>query len=264
MNSEKEKCVESAEPKYSKRLSWLPNAFTMGNLSLGVLAVLYALEPAIKDLHTSAIVIICAMFLDGVDGVIARALKVTSRLGAELDSLADLTTFGIAPGILFYELLLKKIDFLKVSIPYITAKGTVFHGGIVIAMIYPITAAFRLARFNVSSSPNYFSGLPSPIAGLYVALITLFFEEDTLYEYSAIFIISFIIIAFLMVSTIRYSKPQVNLLDKIKSIKFLLFLLIVIVATIVFKQWIIFYLMILYIASGIILFFIHLIQEYRM
>lgn len=132
----------------------------------------------------------------------ARALDATTELGADLDSLADLTTFGIAPGFLMYQMVFQnfKIDMFAIE--------NLFPIGMLIAALFPICAApYRLARFNVASDPKAFTGLPSPVAGVIVGIFPFSYFGSPLYP-TFISIPFFILIALLMVSTIRYSKPQ--------------------------------------------------------
>ncbi|EMG08800.1 CDP-alcohol phosphatidyltransferase [Leptospira interrogans serovar Grippotyphosa str. LT2186] len=100
------------------KLSWVPNTLTLGNLTMGFSAMLVASEAGSRNgnelqAYTLAgFFILLAALCDGLDGMAARALHATSEIGADLDSLADLTAFGIAPGYLMYQMVLceYKID----------------------------------------------------------------------------------------------------------------------------------------------------------
>ncbi|MSR14615.1 MAG: CDP-diacylglycerol--serine O-phosphatidyltransferase [Gammaproteobacteria bacterium] len=131
----------------------LPNLFTTGALFAGF----YAIVSAIHDqFSAAAIAIFVAMVLDGMDGRIARITNTQSVFGAEYDSLADMVSFGVAPGILAYQWLLHEISKL----------------GFLAAFIYASAAALRLARFNSQASggdKKYFKGLPSPASAALVA-----------------------------------------------------------------------------------------------
>src|SRR6476469_4493311 len=122
----------------------IPNLFTLGNLYCGFLSVGFAAHSQYKN---AAILIIIGMMLDSMDGRLARMLNVDSNLGKELDSLADIVTFGIAPSFLVYYTYFFHFGFL----------------GLVVAGLFPLFGAFRLARFNISpkkSSLHYFVGVP--------------------------------------------------------------------------------------------------------
>jgi CDP-diacylglycerol---serine O-phosphatidyltransferase len=136
----------------------IPNIFTLGNLYCGFLSVGVAAHGQYKN---AAILILIGMMLDSMDGRLARMLNVDSDLGKELDSLADIITFGIAPSFLVYY-------------TYFFHFGLM---GLAVAGLFPLFGAFRLARFNISSkkaSLHYFVGVPITAAGGILAILTLF------------------------------------------------------------------------------------------
>src|SRR6202167_3690030 len=140
----------------------IPNLVTLLALSLGLTAIRFALE---DEIEWAAIAIAVAAVLDGLDGRIARALKGTSRFGAELDSLADFVDFGVAPALLLYVFGLNQVKSL----------------GWFAALIFAIACALRLARFNVMLDDpdqppwqvHFFTGMPAP-AGAVVSLLPLY------------------------------------------------------------------------------------------
>jgi CDP-diacylglycerol--serine O-phosphatidyltransferase len=248
-----------------KKLSWIPNTLTLGNLTLGFVSMLIASEVdpahsnALNMYSLSGFMIILAALFDGFDGMAARALDATTELGADLDSLADLTTFGIAPGFLMYHMIFfeYKIDLF--------GQPDLFPVGMLIAALFPICAAYRLARFNVASDPSSFTGLPSPIAGVIVGIFPL--AEGIIPVSHVLSIPVFIMIALLMVSTIRYSKPQVAIRGKftwgrlgmvITGLILLFFLL-----DPSRWPWILYGIIFFYVFSGIVSFVIHTIQELK-
>ncbi len=246
------------------KLSWIPNTLSLGNLTMGFVSILISSEST-KSSDNSQIFLLSGFFIvlaalfDGFDGMAARALNATSDLGAELDTLADLTTFGIAPGHLMYKMILEnyKMDFYGMPdfLPY----------GMLIAAIFPICAAYRLARFSVAHDPASFTGLPSPVAGVTVALFPISFNIALIPEF--ITIPCFVAIALLMVSTIKYSKPQVAMRGKFSRSRMLMVLLgfTVLVYAIGWAKfpWILYGIAAFYVFSGLISFIIHLIQEYK-
>ena len=232
----------------------IPNILSLGNLLLGYMAIFFTLKfspeetflPE-KSLLLSAGCIFLALLLDGLDGPIARALKVSSKLGEQLDSLADLTTFGIAPSILIYRAFLEKASF---------PIGIVI-GGI---LLYPACAALRLARFNIEHDLQKFSGLPSPVAG--ISMASLVFLKDQIFIPSYIPLILLILISLLMISNIQY--PRLQILMKSYFSLFRLFLTILIVACLafLFSLPLLFYgFLLLYIFSGMLSFLFHIIQK---
>lgn len=247
----------------NRRLHWIPNTITLGNLSMGFVSILIASEATGNGPQSyilSGFFILLAAICDGLDGMMARALDATSELGADLDSLADLTAFGIAPGFLFYNMVLGeyKID--------VFGKEDLFPIGMLIAAIFPACAAFRLARFNVAHDPSSFTGLPSPIAGITIGFLPIFLGKDhTLPHWLGIPL--FILIAFLMVSNIRYGKPQVAIRSKLTPLRGGLMLGAALIALffVGFPRWpwLVYGLICLYIFSGILTFLIHILQELR-
>ncbi|MCB1176401.1 MAG: CDP-alcohol phosphatidyltransferase family protein [Leptospiraceae bacterium] len=247
------------------KLNWVPNALSLGNLTFGFIAILISSQ-ATKDnpsnsqffLMSGLFIMIAAVF-DGFDGMVARALNATSDLGAELDTLADLTTFGIAPGFVMYKMILEKyqLDLLNT--------GNLFPIGMLIAAIFPICAAYRLARFTVDHDPGSFTGLPSPIAGVIVALFPITFPGNPLAD--ILTISGFVIVALLMVSTIRYSKPQVAIRGRFSRGKLIVFfsglIIVFIIASFYIPMPLIVYgIIISYVFSGIISLVIQIIQVF--
>jgi CDP-diacylglycerol---serine O-phosphatidyltransferase len=165
--------------------SIIPNLLTFINLSCGMLAILFTLT---GKSHLSAAFIIAAAMVDRYDGRIARFFLAESPLGKELDSLADLISFGAAPAVLGWDIILKEFGII----------------GYVVAIIFPIAGAFRLARYNVSDFNNVFTGIPITAAGSFMALdflITIFYREH--------FIISgvlMVLLSYLMVSKVKFKK----------------------------------------------------------
>lgn len=136
----------------------IPNMFTLGNLYCGFLSIGFA---ATNQFKNAAILILIGMMLDSMDGRLARMLRVDGELGRELDSLADIVTFGIAPSFLVYYTYFYHFGFI----------------GLAVAGLFPLFGAFRLARFNISSqkaSLKYFVGVPITAAGGILAILSLF------------------------------------------------------------------------------------------
>ena len=131
----------------------LPNLFTLANLFAGFYAIVQAMN---LNFDQAAIGIFVAMFLDSLDGRVARMTKTQSAFGAEFDSLADMVSFGAAPALVMYEWALRDMGKL----------------GWVAAFLYCACAALRLARFNVMldvADKRWFTGIPSPAAAALVA-----------------------------------------------------------------------------------------------
>ena len=169
--------------------SCIPNIFTFINLSCGVLSLLSVFDERYLQ---AAIFIILAALVDRYDGRVARYLNVSSELGKELDSLADLVSFGVAPSILIFVL----FDFSQLG-----PKGIL---GYAIILAFPICGAFRLARYNVSTFDGNFRGIPITVAGCFMAvyaIISLYVKLPVLLT-----VILMIIGSYLMVSNIKLKK----------------------------------------------------------
>ncbi|MDF2668412.1 MAG: CDP-diacylglycerol--serine O-phosphatidyltransferase [Paenibacillus sp.] len=167
----------------------IPSMFTVGNLFLGIIAIILAFNssPDNSNAELAAIFVIVAMLLDGLDGRVARALNAQSEFGKELDSLSDVISFGVAPAFIMYVVAFQSLNAAALAW--------------IVTAIFPICGALRLARFNVvAGTPGYFIGLPIPAAGCVLSTLALFHDEIS----STILLISTLALSFLMVSTVRY------------------------------------------------------------
>ncbi|MBV7272155.1 CDP-diacylglycerol--serine O-phosphatidyltransferase [Clostridium thailandense] len=132
--------------------SAVPNVFTFANLGCGVMSLMMTFQ---ENYKWAAIFILLACLADRYDGRVARMLNVSSELGKELDSLADLVSFGVAPAILAFNI----YSFASLGI-----------AGYLLAILFPISGAYRLARFNVTEFDGEFYGIPITFAGMFMAL----------------------------------------------------------------------------------------------
>jgi CDP-diacylglycerol--serine O-phosphatidyltransferase len=147
----------------------IPNLFTFLNLSAGLVGILFALE---NQLTAAAIMVLLGIFFDFFDGFFARILKVSSELGKQLDSLADVVTSGVVPGLIIFQLLKQSavswggndvLSMLQVGnyLPFI-------------GFLIPLASAYRLANFNIDErQTSSFVGLPTPANALLIVSIPL-------------------------------------------------------------------------------------------
>ena len=161
---------------FRRILKAVPNLFTIGNLLCGVLSITLNMS---GFLAAASILIFFSAVFDLIDGRVARILKVNSEFGVQLDSLADIVSFGVAPALIFHSI---ETPSLLTSLTF---------------MLFPIMGALRLAKFNVKPTIGYFKGLPIPAAGLPLAGMGMF-------SYSNEWVT--LILAFLMISPIRIKK----------------------------------------------------------
>jgi len=175
--------------RFRRGAAILPSLFTTGNLFLGFWSI-------VKTLHgeygEAAPLIGWAIVLDMLDGRIARMTGTSSEFGGELDSLADVISFGVAPALLAYA----------------WGFGSVPRVGWLAAFLYVTCGALRLARYNVQRSATdgrFFVGLPIPAAAASVAAWVLFLPEPLTEKSEALAALALLVtLAFLMVSTLRY------------------------------------------------------------
>ena len=161
----------------------IPNLFTLLNLFLGCIAIVFALQTETisiyvgddlsshynipEKLSVAAILIFAAAIVDFLDGFVARLLKASSEMGKQLDSLSDVVSFGVAPSVILYQLL--RVSFIKEENGLETSIAWLLP-----AFIVACAGAYRLARFNLDNSQSYgFKGVPIPAAGLVVASFPL-------------------------------------------------------------------------------------------
>jgi len=185
-------------------LSIVPSLFTVGNIFCGYYSIVATLR---GNWDYAAVLIGIGYILDGLDGRVARLTKTTSDFGLQLDSIADVITFGVAPGILAFNWGFGASEGIDGSV----AKH-VHQLGSLATFAFVVCGALRLARFNLqaklppeTTSKRYFVGLPIPAAAGMIASIVHFFKTPTLMVGSAL-LWSFLILllAFLMISTVRY------------------------------------------------------------
>jgi CDP-diacylglycerol---serine O-phosphatidyltransferase len=162
--------------RFARRgIYWLPNMFTIMALFSGFYAIVQAMGGRYEQ---AAIAILVAMVLDGLDGRVARLTRTQSAFGAELDSLSDMVSFGVAPALVVYHWALSDFAALKsVSVlgPWLTARL-----GWIAAFVYCACAALRLARFNTTIDvidKRFFQGLPSPAAASLIAGLVWAMEQ---------------------------------------------------------------------------------------
>lgn len=202
----------------------IPNLITLGNLLCGVLASLFA---AVGHLNLAALFICLGIFLDFFDGMAARLLNVASPLGKELDSLADLVTSGVAPGFILMALLWD--NSISRWLSYI-------------ALLMPLFAAYRLAKFNLDTRQSHsFLGLPVPANALiWVGLALYGSDALSLNNASTIILIVISLITnILMVSELPMFSLKFNFKDLSWHTNFIQYIFLIGCALIIIltRQW---------------------------
>lgn len=155
-------------------LKQIPNLLTLGNLFCGTLATIYAVQGNFKS---TAFFVFLGIFFDFFDGFAARLLKVTGELGKQLDSLADMVTSGVVPGIVMFQLLSNKNiytnELFDFSFIFENEENYIQYLGLLLVL----GACYRLAKFNLDTrQTNSFIGLPTPAMSLFVISLPLIQE----------------------------------------------------------------------------------------
>lgn len=217
---------------------FFPGVFTVGNMFCGFVSILYSFD---GEPIFAAWMIVLAGFFDALDGKVARFAGSTSRFGVELDSLADLLSFGIAPTVLFYNL-------------------NVYHlgkWGWILGFVFVMCGAFRLARFNLQQSKLEeklpYMGLPIPTAAITLVSYILFCNEiwGTL-RFPKVLITMIIAFSGLMVSGIEYETlPKFSFSDRKNKIK-LVYIFVFLIVLIINPRLALFPFGMLYILSGLV------------
>ncbi len=214
----------------------IPSLFTVGNMFAGFFALISTLN---ADYEAAAVAIGIAVLLDGVDGWVARLANADSDFGLQLDSLADVISFGIAPAILIYSWGLSEFgNFARFS-----------------TFVFLICGAMRLARFNVKVQDlKSFAGLPIPAGASFVAATIHFFGDPPASNLLRYYLVgATYLVALLMISTIRYpSLKQLNL-GRGKSHLIVLMLALVVAAVVLYSRPAFMVLAGVYLSSGLVM-----------
>jgi len=175
--------------RFRRGIYLLPTLFTVGNIFCGYWSLIHTYRGA---LELGAVLIIVAAVLDGLDGRIARLTGSTSDFGVEFDSLADMVSFGIAPALLTYHWALEPLG----------------RTGWLVAFLFVVCAAMRLARFNLqvgTADRRFFAGLPTPSAAGVLACVVFAAPDPLETRWLAMLVTAVVcILGLLMVSRLRY------------------------------------------------------------
>jgi CDP-diacylglycerol---serine O-phosphatidyltransferase len=241
----------------------LPSFFTALNIGAGYFAITRTIDAISRDtaqnLDLAAIAILLAIPFDSLDGRIARMTNTASDFGRELDSLADVITFGVAPSLLAF---VWGLHYLRDTINP-TVREHLVQAGVFVCFLYLIAGASRLARFNISTDPKprnpgrpdrkYFVGMPIPAAaGLVAASVHFFYGIPVQELWVAIpWLILVGLTGFLMVSTWRFWSGKEIDLSRSHPFRLLPVMAIVLYLMARYSQVVLFAIALLYMFSGI-------------
>jgi CDP-diacylglycerol--serine O-phosphatidyltransferase len=198
--------IEPQNHRLRRGVYLLPGAFTVANLLCGFYAVLATVKGEVVDLDYAARAIGFAIVFDAFDGFIARITHTNTEFGKQFDSLADMVSFGIAPAILAYTWGVRTIA--QSDIP---EARHIYDLAWVVSLAFVLCCAWRLARFNVhgmtpAGGLRYFVGMPCPAAaGVIAAVVHAWKVPIDDWRWSAVWLMVVLLLATLMVSTIRYA-----------------------------------------------------------
>lgn len=258
-----------------KGLYLIPSAFTAANIGMGFFSVMSSLRgfqllgdatpdipAAANHFDNAAIAIGWALLFDMLDGRIARLTKTTTEIGIQLDSIADVVTFGIAPAILAY------VWGYGVGLN----EGTDLHRlAWFLSFLFLMCGAFRLARFNVQASrprilaegtvktdKKSFVGLPIPVAGGLIAALVhfspvplIYFGPERARIYAGLLMLLVLVLSLMMVSTLRFSSFK-TVGTKVRSMRTIILVLAVGMLIFLYSQYVLLAIVIMYIGYGLL------------
>ena len=227
----------------------IPNIFTLLNLFFGCLAIVLIVQTGLtvsvdasgqqtieipQKIYWASVFIGIAAVVDFFDGFVARLLKASSEMGKQLDSLADVVSFGVAPGMIVFEFLRRSYaseqNGLDINTLYLLP-----------AFIIPCAGAYRLARFNIDTEQSYgFKGVPIPAAGLLIASFPLMYWysnsewvvnllQNKWFWYALIVAVSYLMVSTLSMMAMKFKNPNLK-----SVLPFIIIAIIAIVTAIIF------------------------------
>lgn len=238
--TERDSEEESTSESHPRRgIFLIPNSITTIALFCGFYAIVASIN---GNFPYAAVAIWVGMFCDLLDGRVARMTNTDSEFGGQYDSLSDIVTFGVAPGLVVFvwgHSVLADIGLIPI--------------GWIAAFVYVACAALRLARFNTSGTSLHFDGLPSPAAaGVVASAVWLAYEASETASVLAVILMVLLtlVMGILMVSNIQYYSPKgFNIKDRVPLLA-LLIVVLVIALIIAGRSWVLFAASLSYAASG--------------
>ena len=188
--------------------AFVPNFITLLNLLSGGIAVIFAVK---GDLSTAALFVFFGIFFDFFDGFLARKLNVSSEMGLQLDSLADLVTSGLAPALVL-------VNLIELSIlPWQDTNCFLPYLGLLVLLC----SAYRLAKFNISTEQSqFFIGLPTPANALLIMSLPLILDYQNSDSYNALILNPFFLVVVTLLSSFLLNAPVKLIALKFKTWNF--------------------------------------------
>ena len=228
--------------KLDKFAFFLPNTFTALNIGCGFVAIMFSMQ---GEFYKAAMLIILGAVFDSVDGRVARMTGTQSAFGEQFDSLSDLISFGMAPSIIFYN-------------KFLMSSGRI---GMVVAFLFLLCGALRLARFNANINriqSDYFQGLPIPgAAAALIAFILISAEFPDLLHKKVIAIPYILFYSILMISNAPFPSFKKSEMVRKHKKKILFLILILICSLFIYEELMFFIVITLYVLGSLVYTFTH-------
>ena len=247
----------------SRGMYVLPSLFTAGNIAAGYYAITQSIQGTVAEpwhFDRAALAIGFAILFDGLDGRIARLTNTTSDFGKELDSLADVITFGVAPSLLAY---IWGVRMLPLT-AHAALRGQLVHIGVFVCFIFLICGASRLARFNISINPQprnpgrpghkYFVGMPIPAgAGVICSVIHCFGGSPISSPWmAALWLCLIAFTSFLMVSSWRFWSGKEISLGSRQPFQLVSVMAVIGALVVLYSQYMLIIIALGYLVSGVV------------
>jgi CDP-diacylglycerol--serine O-phosphatidyltransferase len=247
----------------SRGMYVLPSLFTAGNMAAGYYAITQSIQGSVADqsyFDRAALALGIAVLFDGLDGIIARMTNTTSDFGKELDSLADVITFGVAPSLLAYIWGFRMLP----AMAHAEARQQIVHIGVFVCFIFLICGASRLARFNISINPQprnpgrpgkkYFVGMPIP-AGAGVISSVVHFQRGSPIDnpwVSVVWLCLLLFTSFLMVSNWRFWSAKEITVGARHPYRLFAVIVVIGASIVLYHQYMLIIIAMAYLVSGVV------------
>ncbi|MDI9519126.1 MAG: CDP-diacylglycerol--serine O-phosphatidyltransferase [Bacillota bacterium] len=188
--------METQEIRKSKLIKNSPNFITFLNLVFGVMAILVCIcHKGVRYRIIASTFILISCFFDSIDGTLARKLNAVSEMGKQLDSFADIVSFGISPMVLAVSTI---FEYEKSMLIYILL--------CIVTILYITCGIARLVRYNLGDFSSYFIGLPITVSGFILSIYFLIINKFEIVKLDLLSIILIFVLSILMISSIKVKR----------------------------------------------------------
>jgi CDP-diacylglycerol--serine O-phosphatidyltransferase len=255
--------MEKVRRQPSRGMYLLPSLFTAGNMAAGYYAITQTIQGSAADqsyFDRAALALGIAVLFDGLDGIIARMTNTASDFGKELDSLADVITFGVAPSLLAYLWGFRMLPEMQ----HPEMREQLMHVGVFVCFIFLICGASRLARFNISINPQprnpgrpgkkYFVGMPIPAGAGVISSVIHLQRGSPIYNpwISLVWLCLLLGTSFLMVSNWRFWSAKEITSGSRHPFQLVAVIAVIGALIVLYHQYMLFLLAMAYVVSGVV------------